>query len=409
MQFFALHRVASVLGFALILAGCAHKPAEVPTAAPTPVMVSHPVEREVTDFADFTGRVTAVDSVEVRARVGGYLAKVNFKEGALVKQGDVLFEIDPRPYQAQVNHDIGQIATNEAVLKRARADNARNKAVAARSPGAVTQQELDQFQASEDEALGVLETSRATLENSQLNLAFTKVTSPVNGRVSRYFVTVGNLVVQDQTLLTTIVSVDPMYVYFDVDENTVLRVRQLIREGKAKSARDPGTKLPVLLGLENEKGMPHQGIVDFVDNQINPRTGTLHVRGVFPNQDESLAPGYFARVRVPIGQPHKALLVSDRAIDTDQGQKIVYVVSEKNEVVSRPIRTGEVHNGQRVIEEGIQPGDRVIVTGLQNVRPGMTVESKVVDMPASTARGGEFAWQPSPSGMAASSRTSRER
>jgi RND family efflux transporter MFP subunit len=409
MQFFALHRVASVLGFALILAGCAHKPAEVPTAAPTPVMVSHPVEREVTDFADFTGRVTAVDSVEVRARVGGYLAKVNFKEGALVKQGDVLFEIDPRPYQAQVNHDIGQIATNEAVLKRARADNARNKAVAARSPGAVTQQELDQFQASEDEALGVLETSRATLENSQLNLAFTKVTSPVNGRVSRYFVTVGNLVVQDQSLLTTIVSVDPMYVYFDVDENTVLRVRQLIREGKAKSARDPGTKLPVLLGLENEKGMPHQGIVDFVDNQINPRTGTLHVRGVFPNQDESLAPGYFARVRVPIGQPHKALLVSDRAIDTDQGQKIVYVVSEKNEVVSRPIRTGEVHNGQRVIEEGIQPGERVIVTGLQNVRPGMTVESKVVDMPASTARGGEFAWQPSPSGMAASSRTSRER
>src|SRR4029450_4092680 len=198
-------------------------------------------------------------------------------------------------------------------------------------------------------------------------------------------------------------------VYFDVDEHTVLRVRQLIREGKARSARDPETRLPVLLGLENEDGMPHRGIVDFVDNQINPRTGTLRVRGVFPNQDEALGPGYFARFRLPIGQPHKALLVSDRAIDTDQGQKILYVVNEKNEVVSRPIRTGEVHGGQRVIEDGIQPGERVIITGLQNVRPGMTVESKVVGMPSSVTRGSEFVWKPSAPALTASSRTSRER
>ena len=198
----------------------------------------------------------------------------------------------------------------------------------------------------------------------------------------------GNLVqAGDQTggtLLTTIVSVDPMYAYFDVDEHTVLRVRQLIREGKAESARDG--ELPVWLGLANEEGFPHQGTINFVDNQVNPKTGTLRVRGVFPNKDEALSPGYFARVRVPIGRPHKALLVTDRALDTDQGQKVVYVVDEDNEVVSRPVRLGALHDGLREITDGLKPGERVIVNGLQQVRPGITVEPKLVDMPASKAR-----------------------
>jgi RND family efflux transporter MFP subunit len=194
---------------------------------------------------------------------------------------------------------------------------------------------------------------------------------------------VGNLVqAGDQnggTLLTTIVSVDPMYAYFDVDEYTALRVRQLIREGKSDSPRNGG--YPVMLGLANEKGHPHRGTINFVDNQVNPKTGTIRLRGVFPNKDESLLPGLFARIRAPIGRPHKALLVSDRALDVDQGQKIVYVVNEKNEVVSRPVQLGALHNGLREITAGLKPGERVIVNGLQQVRVGAIVEPKLVDMP----------------------------
>jgi RND family efflux transporter MFP subunit len=199
---------------------------------------------------------------------------------------------------------------------------------------------------------------------------------------------VGNLIQSgDQnggTLLTTIVSVDPMYAYFDVDEHTVLSVRQLIREGKAKSARDG--EMSVWLGLGNEKGFPHEGTINFVDNQVNPKTGTLRLRGVFPNKDEALAPGYFGRVRVPIGFPHRSLLVSDRALDTDQGQKIVYVVNDNNEVVSRPVRLGALHDGLREITHGLQVGERVVVNGLQQVRPGITVEPKLVNMPVQNAK-----------------------
>jgi RND family efflux transporter MFP subunit len=191
-------------------------------------------------------------------------------------------------------------------------------------------------------------------------------------------------VTADTTLLTTIVSIDPMYAYFDADEGSVLRVRQLIREGKVHSARD--VAVPVLLGLANETGYPHRGTVNFVDNQVNPQTGTLRLRGVFANENGALEPGYFARVRLLIGQTHGALLVTDRAIDTDQGQKILYVVNDKNEVVSRPVSVGALHDGLRVIAEGVQPGERVIVNGLLQVRPGITVEPKLVDMPVAPAR-----------------------
>jgi RND family efflux transporter MFP subunit len=221
--------------------------------------------------------------------------------------------------------------------------------------------------------------ARATLESNQLNLDFTKVTSPIDGRTSRYLVTIGNLIVQDNTLLTTVVSVNPIYAYVDVDEHTVLHVRQLIREGKAQSAREGA--IPVSLGLADEQGFPHQGTINFVDNQVNVKTGTLRIRGVFDNKDEALSPGFFVRVRVPIGLPHKAILVSDRAIDTDQGQKIVYVVNDKNEVVYRPVKLGAMHDGLRVVEEGLKTDERVIVNGLQRVRPGMTVDPKPVDMP----------------------------
>src|SRR5262249_42719680 len=350
-------------------------------AAPIPVTVSRPVERDVTDYADFTGRTAAVDSVEVRARVWGYLDKVNFKEGALVKAGDVLFEIDPRTYRAALTQAEGNLAAMQARVRRLDADLARaRRALEVR---AASTEDYDRIEGDRGEAVGSVEALRGTVQQAKLDLEYTKVLAPVSGRVSRYVVTEGNLIQSGQngngTLLTTLVSVDPMYAYFDVDEHTALRVRKLVREGKSDSPRDGG--YPGWLGLANEEGYPHRGTINFADNQVNPKTGTIRVRGVFPNKEQVLLPGLFARVRTPIGRLHKALLVSDRALDTDQGQKILYVVNEKNEVVSRPVRLGVLHDGLREITDGLKPGERVIVNGLQRVQPGMTVEPKLVDMP----------------------------
>jgi RND family efflux transporter MFP subunit len=282
------------------------------------------------------------------------------------------------------------VAQYEARVHRTERDYRRAKSLLAR--GAIAQEEYDRRESDYREAEANLDVARANRDLAALNLGYTKVTAPVGGRTSRYVVTVGNLIQSgDQgggTLLTTIVSVDPMYVYFDVDERTVLRVRQLIREGKARSARE--TEWPVALGLASEERFPHLGTINFVDNQVNPKTGTLRVRGVFPNKDEALSPGFFARVRVPIGRAHRALLVADRAIETDQGQKVLYVVNDKNEVVSRPVRLGALHDGLREITEGLRSGEKVIVNGLQQVRPGITVQPRLVDMPTSKAsdRGG---------------------
>ncbi len=369
-----------VLGFCLALTGCAQAPSEVPPAAPIPVPVSYPVQRDVTDYADFTGRTAAVDSVEVRARVWGYLDKVHFQEGALVNKGDVLVEIDPRIYEANLKQAQGNLVSMEARLKRLDADLARAQRLY--STGAVGREEYDKIAGDRGEAAASLDALQAAVEQAKLDLGFTKVIAPISGRVSRALVTEGNLISSSQTggtVLTGIVSVDPIYAYFDVDERTVLRVRQLIREGKATSARE--SAWPVSLGLATDEGFPYQGTINFVDNQVNPRTGTLRVRGVFPNPNEALSPGLFARVRMPIGQPRKSLLVTDRAVDNDQGQKIVYVVNDKNEVVSRPVRVGALHDGLRAVEDGLKAGERVIVNGLQQVRPGVAVEPKLVEMP----------------------------
>jgi RND family efflux transporter MFP subunit len=375
-----------LLGLCLCLAGCVQAPSAAPEAAPSPVAVSQPVERDVTDYADFTGRTAAVDSVEMRARVWGYLDKVKFKEGALVKKDDVLFEIDPRVYRADLDRAQGTVAQYEARVYRLDRDYRRAKNLLTR--GAVGQEEYDRYEADYREAAANLNVAKANRDLAALNLGYSRVTAPVSGRVSRYVVTVGNLIQSgDQnggTLLTTIVSVDPMYVYFDMDERTVLRVRELIREGKASSACD--TEWPVALGLATENRFPHQGAINFEDNQVNPKTGTLRVRGVFPNKDELLSPGLFARVRVPIGRAHRALLVTDRAIDTDQGQKFLYIVNETNEVVSRPVRLGALHDGLREITEGLKPGEKVLVKGLQQVRPGLVVKPNLVEMPGGSEK-----------------------
>jgi RND family efflux transporter MFP subunit len=375
---------ALLLGFCLGLVGCARGPSEPPKATPISVTVSIPVERVVTDYADFTARIAAVDSVEVRARVWGYLEKVNFKEGSLVKKGDILFELDPRPYQATLNQAKAKVAQDEAQLKFDDAEYRRNIA----GGTAVSRSDLERSSAARDVDIANVAADKEVVASRQLDLDYTKITAPVTGRVSRYMVTVGNLIQSgDQanvTLLSTIVSVDPMYAYFDVDERTVQRVLRSNRTGKGYSPSLAA--LPVSLGLATEDRFPHQGTIDFVDNHVNPQTGTVQVRGVFANGEESLVPGYFARVRVPLGPPHPAVLVSDRAIDNDQGQKVLYIVTDKNEVVVRPVRIGALHDGLRAIEDGLKPGERVIVNGLQLVRPGITVEPKVVEMPNTLVR-----------------------
>ncbi len=369
------------------LVGCT-RPTSVAPATPVAVTVSVPVEREVTDHSDFTARTEAVDSVVVKSHVWGYLQKVNFKEGDLVKKDAVLFEIDPRPYEALLNQAKAKVRQDEAQLAFDVAELERSQLAFDRK--AASQSDLDKARAAKDIDLANIEADKALVASRQLDLDYTKVTAPVNGRASRYVVTIGNLIQGgDQnggTTLTTIVSVDPMYANFDPDEHTALRVRQLAREGKSDSPRDGG--YPVFLGLENETGYPHRGTINFVDNQVNPRTGTIRLRGVFENKDQVFIPGLFGRVRVPLGRPHKALLVSDRALDTDQGQKILYIVDDKNEVSSRPVSIGALHDGLREITDGLKPGERVIVTGIQLVRPGVTVEPKLVSMPGGERRDG---------------------
>jgi membrane fusion protein, multidrug efflux system len=373
---------AMVLGVCLALAGCARPPAGPPATGPVSVPVSVPVEREVTDYADFTARIAAVDAVDVKAHVWGYLKKVNFKEGDLVKKEDVLFELDPRPYEALLNQAKAKVRQDEAQLKFDEAEYRRNLRLANTASASVSDLEKTAAAVGVDQAN--IAADEAAVASRELDLQYTKVTAPVSGRVSRYVVTVGNLVLSgDQlggTLLTTIVSVDPMYAYFDVDEQTVQRIRHLIPEGNGSPADE--TAVPVSLGLATEEGFPHHGTVNFVDNQVNPKTGTLRVRGVFPNRDGALAQGFFARIRMPVGPPHRALLVTDRALDNDQGQKVLYVLNDKNEVVLRPVRLGQLHDGLREVTDGLKPGERVIVNGQMQVRPGASVEPKLVPMPA---------------------------
>lgn len=322
----------------------------------------------MTDYVDFTGRTNAVQSVDIRARVSGYLVKMPFKEGAEVKEGDMLFEIDPRPYQAQYDQAQGQVNLYKAQLELAKANYARDKEVA-KTPGAVSVQQLDQDRAAVDEADAAVKAFEASLEVFKLNLSFTKVNSPIDGQVSRYFLTLGNLVAQDQTLLTTVVSLDPIYVYFDVDEGTVTRVRRAINEGVIKTYEQG--KIPVYMAIQDETGYPHEGTINFINNQFNPSTGSISVRGVFENKKPEggrrlFSPGMFVRVRLPIGQPHKSLLVIERAIGSDQGLKFVYVVNDKNIVERRNIKTGALQpDGLRVVTDGLKANEWVVVGGLQ--------------------------------------------
>lgn len=373
------------------LVGCKEKRPDVAPAAAPVIPVSHPLQREVTDFIDFTGRTNAVQSVDIRPRVTGYLKRMPFKEGAEVKKGDLLFEIDPRPYQAQVDAARAQLELCEAQLKVSRTVYARDVGINARVSNSVSQQQMEQDSAAVEEADARVKSAEKSLEMYELNLEFTKVTSPIDGHVSRYYLTVGNLVNADQTLLTTVVSLDPIHAYFDMDEATLLRIRKAINEGRIQREKD-GASFQILMGLQGEDGFPHVGAVNFVDNQVNPTTGSISVRGLFQNPEPArgvrvLAPGMFVRIRLPIGTPHQALLVIDRAVSSDQGLKFVYVLDAKNKVQYRRVTTGaQEADGLRVIEEGLKPDDWVITTGLLQVRPRMEIKPEKVPMPTLAGR-----------------------
>jgi len=372
----------SAMVLCLVAAGCGRQQAP-PAAATRPpeVVVTRPVVKQITDYNDFTGRTEAVASVEVRARVTGYLDKVLFKEGDDVKKDQPLFEIDPRTYQAELNRAEAAVRQAKAHLDRLELDYKR--AVPLLPSQAISREDYDKIVGDRDEGNALVGVAEAARDLARLNLQFTKVTSPISGRASRQLIDPGNMVKADETTLTTIVTLDPIYAYFDADERSVLDFRRLMQAGKVKAARD--AQAPVLMGLideEDENGnplFPHAGVINFADNRVDAMTGTLRLRGKFDNPKHFLAPGLFARVRVPIGAPRPAILVSERALGSDQGQKFVYVVNDKNEVVYRRVRVGAMQDGLRVIEEGLAKNEQVIVDGVQRVRPGMTVQPKPAD------------------------------
>jgi len=381
--------VGLFLGGCLGLTGCSGTPGEAPGKQPPKVTVSYPLEREVTDYQDYTGRTAAVDSVQVQARVTGYLDKIYFKEGAEVEQGTVLYEIDPRPYKAAYDSAKAQVAQNVAGLNLAKQDNTRFKKLAKDQEGAVTQVDLDKYQSQEDQAVATLEQSRANLVTAKLNLDWTRVTAPVAGVIGRLLVTRGNLIVANQTTLTTIVSQDPMWVYYDMDEPTVLQIGELVRQGKFGPAGAGFAKIPVGLQRANDKGFPHEATTDFTNNQLDQATATLLMRAVFPNPKPAtgprvFSPNLFVRVRVPTSPPYQALLVNAEAVGTDQDLKYLYVVDEDNKVVRHAIKLGSLQDGLQSITDGLKPGERVIVNGLLRVLPGATVNPTLAPMPIPT-------------------------
>src|SRR6476660_3087823 len=370
---------------ALTLAGCGDKPQQQAAAAPPPVTVAQPVKRTVTDWDEFTGRFEAVEEVQVRPRVGGFVNSVEFQDGAIVHQGDLLYVIDPRPFEAVAEQADGQLSDARAKVELAKRELDRGLNLVQTS--AVSEQVVDQRRqalqaahAAETEAAGALKAAR-------LNIEFTHVTAPLTGRVSRHLVSPGNLVqgsdTGTSTLLTSVVTLDPIYIYFDMDEATFIKYSKLWFEGRRPSSRD--TANPVQVTLAGETKASHEGSINFLDNRLDVSTATLRSRAVMPNHDLSILPGQFGRVRLIGSSPYEALLLPDTAIATDQSRKIVFVVKSDGTVEARPVTLGPLDDGLRVIREGLKPDDLVIVDGLQRARVGAKVsphEAKPSDIRA---------------------------
>jgi RND family efflux transporter MFP subunit len=361
---------------ALALAGGCQQaaPPQMPPAKPPEVEVCLPVFQEIADYEDFTGQTESVKTIDLRARVTGYLTEVNFQHGAEVEKGDLLFEIDPPYYKAEADRAAGVVAQCEARLDRLKLDYARAEKL--RPTNVITKEQFDLVSGDLAEGEANLQSAKASLKIANVNLGYCEIRAPIAGRMSRPYIDPGNLVKADDTILTRIVAQDPMWVYFDLDERTMLRLRRLEQKGTMSQPMD--AQLPVLMGLADEKDYQHRGSIDFEENRLDPSTGTLRVRGVFENHDRLLKPGLFVRVRVPIGEPYHALLVPEPAVGTDQGQKFLYVLDDENKVAYRRVQVGKLHDGLRVIAEGLKPNERVVVVGLQRVRPDIKVDAQLI-------------------------------
>ncbi|MBI5759054.1 MAG: efflux RND transporter periplasmic adaptor subunit [Planctomycetales bacterium] len=370
--------IVLLAGSALLgVSGCARPAPAVTKAAPPKVTVDKPAVKTVTDYDEFTGRLAAVDSVDVRARVSGYLEKIAFEPGVEVKEGDLLFEIDARPYQAELDRGAAAVESAQATLKRTDADLARAKELFDKK--IIAREEYDLKIATQGEAAAAVKSAQAALEKSQLDLGFTKVISPLSGRTSRNQLSIGNLIsATTPSVLTTIVSINPMHVYFDADERALLTFQQRARAG----GRDPvafgktlkTAQIPVEVAVVTDEGFPHKGFLDFAENRVDASTGTIQVRGELPNEDRVLTPGLFVRVRVPAGESYQAVLVPERAIGTEQGRKFVFVVDDSKVAHQRTVKLGKLIDGLRVVTEGVKADDQIITNGLQRARDKSPVD-----------------------------------
>ena len=358
---------------ALSLSGCGDKPPQQAAAGPPPVTVAQPTKRTVTDWDEFTGRFEAVEEVQVRARVGGFVTSVEFRDGAFVSPGDLLYVIDARPFEAVAEQADGQLSDARAKAELAKRE--LDRALTLNQTQAVSDSIVDQRRQALQAAKAAEMQAAGALKAAHLNIEFTHVAAPIGGRVSRHLVSVGNLVQGSDnasgTQLTSIVSLDPIYIYFDMDEATYLKNNRLYFEGKRPSSRENPN--PVQVSLTGETKPSHDGKVDFLDNRLDVSTGTLRGRAVIPNKDFSILPGQFGRVRLIGSSPYDALLLPDTAIASDQSRKVVFVVKDDDTVEERQVTLGPLDEGLRVIREGLKPEDRVIIDGLQRARVGAKV------------------------------------
>jgi len=378
--------IAVILLILGLFAACEEKNTYVEPPPPK-VTVAEPLQQDVIDYLQFTGNTRAFEEVEIRARVSGFLQSMHFTPGTQADMGDPLFVIDPREYQAEVNASIAELNAAKAMQHRAKIEYDRAKRVFDKGAGRET--DVVKWRGERDVALAPIERAKANVERANLNLGYTQITAPISGRASRNFVDVGNLVGEGEpTLLTTVTRYDPMYVYFNLNEYDLLRVQSMYRKRVKEKGIDPDkdseirAEIPLFLGLANEQGYPHEGVLDFAESSVDPGTGTIQLRGVFdnPGPTKILLPGLFARLRMPVDTRENALLVSERAIGADQGGSYLLTAGSDNVVEKSPIRMGQLVDGLRVIEEGLRPGDLVIVKGLQRARPGGKVDPQKTDM-----------------------------
>lgn len=369
---------------ALLPVGCS-KPEAMPAMPPPAVTVTQPLERQVTDWDEYTGHLQSPETSNVAARISGFITETPFKEGALVKKGDVLFVIDDRPFKADLDNKMATMTKDEAAVTLTKAQLSRYDDLLKKR--AISQQDYDTNKANYDQAIAQLAADKAAVETSQLNLDWTRVTAPISGRVGRINVTVGNLVnggAGQATILTSVVSIDPMYCYVSVPERAFLKYQTYAAQDKQTSVRD--AKIPCFVRLENETNFPHAGSIDFIDNTLDPGTGTIQVRGVIPNPDGALTPGLYGSMRINGSAPYKTLLVPDLAIGTEQNERFVLVVEANDLVSSKKVKLGLLFGKLRSIVDGLTPTDRVVINGLQMARPGTKVNPTEVKIPEADVR-----------------------